>query len=300
MECAIALSDALIAKAETSVEQAFEAYDQARRTPCQVTQHNADVSLAWFEHMDRSWDLDPIQFAMVVMCRAKSVTYDNLLLRDPDFVRRADDAWYERHLREAGEDVRGSRPTPMFTRFRLRGMELANRVVMSAMAQYSAVDGNPTDWHKVHYGSHATGGMGLIVTEMTCPSADARITEGCAGMWTDEHERRWAEIVDFVHRNSGAKFCLQLGHAGRKGSTQLGWQEADVPITDATSNWPLISASPIPLSTGQRGSRRGRPPGNGRGPRRFRRIGSAAHVPGSTCSSSIAPMAICWLPSCRR
>ena len=250
MECAIALSDALIAHADTSVEQAFEAYDQARRTPCQVTQHNADVSLAWFEHMDRSWDLDPIQFAMVVMCRAKSVTYDNLLLRDPDFVRRADDAWYERHLRETGEDVRGSRPTPMFTSFRLRGMELANRVVMSAMAQYSAVDGNPTDWHKVHYGSHATGGMGLIVTEMTCPSADARITEGCAGMWTDEHERRWAEIVDFVHRNSGAKFCLQLGHAGRKGSTQLGWQEADVPIADATSNWPLISASPIPYVDG--------------------------------------------------
>lgn len=246
MECAIALSDALVAHGEDSVEKAFQAYDAARRTPCQVTQHNADVSLAWFEHMDRSWDLDPLQFAMVVMCRAKSVTYDNLLLRDPAFVRRVDDAWYERHLRETGEDLRESRPTPMFSRFRLRGMELANRLVMSPMAQYSAdPDGNPTEWHKVHYGSHAMGGMGMIFTEMTCPSADARITEGCTGLWTDEHERRWKAIVDFVHAHSGARFCMQLGHAGRKGSTQLGWERPDVPIARPERNWPLVSASPI-------------------------------------------------------
>lgn len=250
MECAIALSDALVDKAEDDVAAAFQAYDDARRTTCQITQHNADVSLAWFEHMERSWDFDPIQFAMVVMCRAKSITYDSLLLRDPEFVRRADDAWYERHFQETGEDVRASRPTPMFTKFRLRGMELSNRVAMSAMAQYSAVDGNPTDWHKVHYGSHATGGMGLIVTEMTCPSADARITEGCAGLWTDEQERRWKEIVDFVHTHSGAKICMQLGHAGRKGSTQLGWEKADVPICDKQRNWPLLSASPIPYVEG--------------------------------------------------
>jgi anthraniloyl-CoA monooxygenase len=251
MECAIALSDALVAHERDGVEAAFEAYDRERRTPCQITQHNADVSLAWFEHMDRSWDLDPLQFAMVVMCRAKSVTYDNLLLRDPGFVQRADDAWYERHWRETGEDVRDSRPTPMFTRFRLRDMELSNRVVMSAMAQYSADDqGNPTDWHKVHYGSHAMGGMGLIVTEMTCPSPEARITEGCTGLWSDEHERRWREIVDFVHAHSGARICMQLGHAGRKGSTQLGWQKADVPIAEESRNWPLVSASPIPFVDG--------------------------------------------------
>ena len=251
MECAVALSNALVANAEKGIEAAFEAYDRERRTPCQVTQHNADVSLAWFEHMDRSWDFDPLQFAMVVMCRAKSVTYDNLLLRDAEFVRRADDAWYERHWRETGDDLRKSRPTPMFSKFRLRDMELSNRVAMSAMAQYSAdIDGNPTDWHKVHYGSHALGGMGLIFTEMTCPSANARITEGCTGLWSDEHERRWKEIVDFVHANSGAKICMQLGHAGRKGSTQLGWEEADVPIAVPERNWPLVSASPIPYVEG--------------------------------------------------
>ena len=252
MECAIALSDALLEHAETDVQAAFRAYDTARRTPCQIIQHNADVSLAWFEHMNRSWDMEPYQFAMVVMCRAKSITYDNLIVRDPDFVRCADDEWYSRHLRETGEDLRETRPTPMFSRFRLRGMELMNRVVMSPMAQYSCDrDGNPTDWLKVHYCSHATGGMGLIFTEMTCPSADARITQGCPGMWTDEQERRWTEIVDFIHDNTGAKVAMQLGHAGRKGSTQLGWERMDHPIAEEGQNWPLVSASPIPWFEGE-------------------------------------------------
>lgn len=247
MECAISLSDALLEHAETDVQAAFAAYDDARRTPCQIIQHNADVSLAWFEHMGRSFDMEPYQFAMVVMCRAKSITYDNLLLRDPEFVRHVDDEWYTRHLRETGEDLRETRPTPMFSSYKMRGLELSNRVVMSPMAQYSAdVEGNPTDWHKVHYGGHAQGGMGLIFTEMTCPSADARITQGCPGIWTDEQEMRWANIVSFVHGNSGAKIAIQLGHAGRKGSTQLGWENPDHPIVDPDANWPLFSASPIP------------------------------------------------------
>ena len=251
MECAIALSDALIAH-EDDVQAAFQAYDDARRTPCQIIQHNADVSLSWFEHMDRSWDMDPYQFAMVVMCRAKSITYDNLLLRDAEFVRRADDEWYARHLRETGEDLRETRPTPMFSRFKLRDMELMNRVVMSPMAQYSCgPDGVPTDWLKVHYGGHATGGMGLIYTEMTCPAADARITQGCPGLWTDAQEAAWADIVGFVHANSGARIALQLGHAGRKGATQLGWEEMDHPIADPAARWPLVSASPMPWFPGK-------------------------------------------------
>ncbi|HXU44914.1 MAG TPA: FAD-dependent monooxygenase, partial [Thermoanaerobaculia bacterium] len=250
MECAIALSEALLVRGETDVARAFAEYEAVRRTPCEVIQHNADVSLAWFEHMDRSWDMEPMQFATVVMCRAKSVTYDNLMLRDPSFVERADTEWYERAWRETGFDARAARPTPMFTRFRLRGMELVNRVVMSPMAQYSAVDGNLTDWHFVHYASHALGGMGLLFTEMTCPSAEARISLGCAGLWSDEQEAQWARIVDFVHRHSPAKIALQLGHSGRKGSTQLGWEEADVPIPDPDANWPVVSASPLPYYPG--------------------------------------------------
>ena len=252
MECAIALSDALVAHAENDVQKAFQVYDDVRRTPCQITQHNADVSLSWFEHMSRSWDMDPYQFAMVVMCRAKSITYDNLIVRDPEFVQKVDDEWYARHLRDTGEDLRQTRPTPMFAKFKLRDMEVDNRVVMSPMAQYSAdTDGNPTDWHKIHYASHAMGGMGMIFVEMTCPSADARITEGCPGMWTDQHEAGWKEIVDLVHTNTGAKIAMQLGHAGRKGSTQLGWEKMDHPIADESRNWPLVSASALPWFAGE-------------------------------------------------
>ena len=247
MECGIALSDAVVRHAERSVAEAFQAYDDARRTPCQIVQHNADVSLAWFEHMNRSFDMEPMQFAMVVMCRAKSVSYDNLMVRDASFVERADTEFYERLYRETGDDYRKSRPTPMFTKFRLRGMELVNRVVMSPMAQYSAdPDGNLTDWHFVHYTSHALGGSGLIFVEMTCPSADARITPGCPGLWTDAHEAQWKRIVDFIHTHSKAKVAMQLGHAGRKGSTQVGWEKADYPLEEAERNWPLVSASPVP------------------------------------------------------
>ena len=251
MECAISLSDALVAHGETSIEEAFAAYDRDRRTPTQVIQHNADVSLAWFEHMNRSWDMGLEQFAMVVMCRAKSVTYDNLVVRDPAFVRAVDDAFYEQVLAETGEDYRASRPTPMFTKFRLREMELANRVVMAPMAQYSAdEDGNLTDWHFVHYTSRALGGAGLVFTEMTCPSPDARITLGCPGLWADEHAAQWKRIVDFVHENSDTKICMQLGHAGAKGSTQLGWEKADMPLEDKARNWPLVAASALPWHEG--------------------------------------------------
>ena len=251
MECAISLSDAVVARAETSVADAFAAYEKDRRAPCQIIQHNADVSLAWFEHMNRSWDMTAEQFAMVVMCRAKSITYDNLLVRDPAFVERADRAFYERLYRESGDDYRTTRPTPMFTRFRLRDMVVENRVAMSAMAQYSAdADGNLTDWHFVHYTSRAIGGAGMVFTEMTCPSADARITPGCTGLWTDAHEAQWARIAAFVHAHSRAKLVLQLGHAGRKGSTQLGWQEMDRPLPADVGNWPFVSASAIPYIEG--------------------------------------------------
>ncbi|MCK0070023.1 FAD-dependent monooxygenase [Kordiimonas laminariae] len=252
MDCAIGLYEAVIKHLETDGhEAAFAAYDKSRRVPAQIVQHNADVSLAWFEHMDRSWDMDPYQFAMVVMCRAKSVTYDNLIVRDPVFIEAADTEWYERYFRESGYDYRKSRPTPMFTKFKLRDMELRNRTVMSPMAQYSADEnGNLTDWHFVHYSGAARGGMGMMFTEMTCPSPDARITLGCPGMWSDEQEAGWKRIVDFVHENTGTKICMQLGHSGRKGSTQLGWEKMDYPIEDGSKNWPLVSASPIPYFDG--------------------------------------------------
>ena len=139
---------------------------------------------------------------------------------------------------------------PMFQPFRLRNMALENRVVVSPMCQYSSQDGMPSDWHLVHYGSRAIGGAGLMFTEMTDVSEEARISLGCAGMYNDAHEAAWKRIVDFVHAQSKTKFCLQLGHAGRKGATKLMWEGIDEPLEQGA--WPIISASPLPIFSPQR------------------------------------------------
>ncbi|MEM1019728.1 MAG: bifunctional salicylyl-CoA 5-hydroxylase/oxidoreductase [Pseudomonadota bacterium] len=255
MECAIGLHDAVMehcpdAPTRTQVQDAFRAYDDERRTPVQIIQHNADVSLAWFEHMERNTDMLPMEFAMVVMCRAKSITWDNLILRDESFIQRFEDEWYQAYEQRERISLNGARPTPMFTPVKLRDLELKNRVVFSPMAQYCAEDGVMTDWHFVHYSSRAIGGAGLVYYEMTCPSADARITTGCPGLYNDAQEAGIKRITDFIHENSDTKVCLQIGHAGRKGSTQLGWEKMDYPIEKAEDNWPLYSASPIPYFNG--------------------------------------------------
>jgi anthraniloyl-CoA monooxygenase len=178
------------------------------------------------------------------MTRSKAITYDNLMLRSPEFVREVDRA-FARQVRAKGFDVDIREPlAPMFQPLRLRGMTLANRAVVSPMCMYSAKQGVPGDFHLVHYGSRALGGAGLIFTEMTCVGPDARITPGCTGLWNDEQQDAWRRIVHFVHANSAAKFCLQLGHAGRKGATKLMWDGMDRPLEQG--GWEVISASPIP------------------------------------------------------
>ncbi|MDE2377310.1 bifunctional salicylyl-CoA 5-hydroxylase/oxidoreductase [Bradyrhizobium sp.] len=242
MEDAIALADAM--QNAPSIQAALQEYEQGRREEVEKTQHAADVSLVWFEHVDRFWDFDPVQFAFGVMTRSKAITYDNLKLRAPDFVAEVDRTFAQR-VRANGFDVDIERPqVPLFQPFRLREMELANRAVVSPMCVYSAKEGVPTDFHLVHYGSRAIGGAGLIFTEMTCIGRDARITPGCAGLWNDEQEVAWRRIVDFVHANSAAKFCLQLGHAGRKGATKLMWDGMDRPLEQG--GWDVVSASPLP------------------------------------------------------
>jgi anthraniloyl-CoA monooxygenase len=138
----------------------------------------------------------------------------------------------------------------MFTPFRLRDMVVANRVVVSPMAQYCAVDGVPNDWHFQHLTSRALGGAGLVFVEMTCPSPEARITPGCTGLWNEAQCVAWKRIVDFVHRETPTKICMQLGHAGRNGSTHVGWEEMDTPLRQPEENWNLLSASPIPYKEG--------------------------------------------------
>lgn len=247
MECAIALSDATVEHGQ-DIEKIFADYEKTRRTPVEITQHNAEVSLRWFENMPHHWDKDHYAFAFSVMSRGKSVTWDNLKLRDADFLKKAEEEFYTRYKKQTGRNVAADKPTPMFTPFSLRDMDLANRVVMAPMAQYCAVDGDLTDWHFTHYTARAIGGVGLIFTEMTCPTPDARITANCTGLWSDAQEAQWRRVNDFIHETTDTKIALQLGHAGRKGSTKTPELGMDRPMD--TGNWPLISASPIAFIDG--------------------------------------------------
>ncbi|MEI7804013.1 MAG: bifunctional salicylyl-CoA 5-hydroxylase/oxidoreductase [Hyphomicrobiales bacterium] len=243
MEDAIALYEAFRVSGG-DVAKALAHYETNRREEVEKTQHSADVSLVWFEHVRRFWQMHPTRFAFGLMTRSKAITYDNLALRAPEFVAEVDRV-VAGDVRKQGFDTDMAHPVaPMFQPFRLRGMTLANRVVVSPMCQYSAQDGLPDDWHMVHYGARAVGGAGLMFTEMTVVSEEARITPGCAGLYNDAHEAAWKRIADFVHGNSAAKFCLQLGHAGRKGATKLMWEGIDEPLEHGA--WPVMSASAIP------------------------------------------------------
>ena len=225
---------------EPSKEQAFERYQEERRLEVMRLQSAARNSLEWFENVERYLDLDIIQLNYSLLTRSQRISHENLRLRDPAFMERAE-RWFNA---QAGVE---SARRPMFAPFQLREMHLANRIVVSPMAQYKAVDGLAGDWHLVHLGERAKGGAGLVFTEMTSPSADGRITPGCTGIWNTAQESAWKRIVDFVHQESSAKIAIQLGHAGRKGSTRLAWEGDNQPLP--AGNWPLISASAIPWST---------------------------------------------------
>jgi len=246
MEDAIALYEAF--RMQQDVAKALKVYDTARREEVEKTQHAANVSLAWFEHMRRYWGMEPEQFAFGVMSRSKQITWENLELRDEAFVRRVH-RWFAKKVKAQGFDIDlDDPPVPMFTPFRLRDMVVENRVVVSPMDQYSALDGVPGEWHLVHLGSRAIGGAGIVYVEMTCPSPEARISPGDTGLWNEQQRDAFKRIVDFCHANSKAKMCMQLGHSGRKGSTQLGWERMDYPLEKG--NWPVVSASPIPYYEG--------------------------------------------------
>ncbi len=242
MECAAALSDAIV-EHPADPDSALAAYEKERRTPIEITQHNAQVSLRWFEDMPLHWDKARYEFVFSLMSRAKSLTWDNIKLRDEDFLKQVETEFYESYERKGGSIVHRDKPTPMFTPFSLRAMTVPNRVAMAPMAQYSAVEGDITEWHFTHYASRAYGGAGLIFTEMTCPTPDARITPACTGLWNDIQEEKWRKLVSHIHETTPAKLALQLGHAGRKGSTCTPADGMDMPLEN--DNWPLFSASPL-------------------------------------------------------
>ncbi|HRI69616.1 MAG TPA: FAD-dependent monooxygenase, partial [Polyangium sp.] len=242
MEDAMSLADALDAHPR-SIADALQAYETDRRPKVEAFQRAAQVSLEWFENTERYMALEPRQFEFSMLTRSLRVTHENMKVRDPALVNELNE-WVVREAeKQSGMKIDGSTP-PMFTPYRMGQLLLDNRIVVSPMSQYSSEDGAPNDWHVVHYGSRAMGGAGLIIAEMTNVSAEGRITPGCAGLYRESHVAGWRRVTDYVHEFSTAKIGIQLGHAGRKGSTKKLWEGMDQPLEDG--GWPLVSASAIP------------------------------------------------------
>ena len=239
MEDAISLVQEVVGAED--VQAGLVRYQKARTLEALKLQNAARNRMEWFENVARYAHLPPWQFAYSLLTGSQRIGHANLKMRDRAFVDQVEIELAE----QAG--VSSPRP-PMFLPFRVRDLELENRVVVSPMAQYRAIDGVPGDWHLVHYGARATGGAGLVYTEMTAVSTDARITLGCTGLWNEEQVKAWRRITDFIHAESPAKVALQLGHAGRKGSTQLGWERMDHPLP--AQNWSLLAPSPVPYLDG--------------------------------------------------
>ncbi len=242
MENAIALHGAIVGAG--SIGAGLPRYEEELKPAVESLQRAARVSQQWFEDSERYHRrLEPIQFGFSLLTRSLRISHENLKVRDPDYVAGID-TWFARAANAPGNPA----PPPMFTPFKLREMVVPNRVVVSPMCQYSAAHGTIDDWHLVHLGSRALGGAGLVITEMTDVSADGRISPGCAGMYDQTHLGAWKRVVDFVHAHSHAKIGMQLAHAGRKGSTRIGWEGYDMPLEHG--NWPLLAASSLPYIPG--------------------------------------------------
>ena len=246
----LAMEDALSLAAclheHPTVAAALDEYETERKAVVLSTQRAAQASLEWFENLGQYVDQDPRQFAFNIMTRSRRVTYDNLRLRDPEFVEMVD-AWFAEQNAAAGHEPDVGAP-PMFQPFRLGGLELVNRVVVSPMDMYRATDGMPNDFHLVHLGGKALGGAGLVMTEMVCVCETGRISPGCTGIWTDEQAREWRRLTEFVHGESAAKVGIQVGHSGRKGSTKLMWEGIDLPLDEG--NWEVVGPSPLAYQPG--------------------------------------------------
>ncbi len=244
LEDAIELADTL--KAGGALRERLQHYEEVRGVEVLKIQNAARNSTEWFENVARYAGLEPEQFAYSLLTRSQRISHENLRLRDAAWLEG-----YERWLAErSGVETPASQPPrpPLLTPFSVRGLTLANRIVVSPTMLYSSQDGLPGSFHLVHLGGRALGGAGLLIAEATAVSADARITPGDPGLWNGEQVAAWKRITDFVHAESGARIGVQLSHAGRRGSTQLGWEQPDHPL--AEGNWPLLSASALPYRPG--------------------------------------------------
>ena len=206
-------------------------------------QNAAWNAMEWFEACGQRYcdQLEVEQLMYSMLTRSQRISHENLRLRDRGWLEG-----FERWFAWRAGVASAKAVPPMFTPYTQRGITLKNRVVVSPMAQYLCVDGVPGEHHMVHLGARALGGAGLVMAEMTCTRADARITPGCPGLWNTAQRDAWARIVAYVHRESDAKIGIQLGHAGPKGSTNAPWLDAGADQPLPSGNWPLIAASALP------------------------------------------------------
>jgi anthraniloyl-CoA monooxygenase len=244
MEDSIALVQAFRELGTSDVPRVLEAYERSRKLDVLKTQRAAQTSLEWFENSARYMRQHPLVFSFNLMTRSKRITYENLKKRDPKLVREVTEHFAD--SRGIPREPDGRAREPFLVPLQLRQTRLENRIVVSPMCQYSAVEGTVSDWHLVHLGSRAVGGAGLVIAEMTDVSPEGRITHGCAGLWNDAHEAAWKRICDFVHTHSRAKLGVQLAHAGRKASCELPW-EGDRPLRDSRA-WQAIAPSATPFA----------------------------------------------------
>lgn len=234
MEDSLALAACL--HEHSSVDEALAAYEAERRPVVASTQRAAQASLEWFENIGQYADQDALEFSFNLLTRSRRITLENLALRDPEFAELVSTDFAER----SGSQLKAP---AMFQPHRIGQLELPNRIVVSPMDMYSAVDGQPGDFHLMHLGSKAAGGAGLVMTEMVCVSANGRITPGCTGLYDDAHTMGWRRITDFVHGTTSSKIGVQLGHSGRKGATKLMWEGLDDPLDEG--GWETVGPSAI-------------------------------------------------------
>lgn len=243
MEDAIDFAGFLKELGDRSMQDILADYQEVRGVEVIKIQNAARNAMEWFENAGQYTGMEPEQFNYSLLTRSQRITHENLKLRDANYVAEYEKWFATKAFADADLPLpkSGAQIPPMFTPYKVRDLVLQNRIVVSPMAQYSAVDGLPSDYHLVHLGARAMGGAALVMTEMTCTSADARITPGCPGIYTPEQLNGWKRIVDFVHTSTQAKIGIQIGHAGGKSSTRLAWEGIDQPLKEG--NWPIISAS---------------------------------------------------------
>ncbi|QNK75081.1 bifunctional salicylyl-CoA 5-hydroxylase/oxidoreductase [Variovorax sp. PAMC28562] len=216
-----------------NINEVLAAYEAHRSVEVLKIQNAARNSTEWFENVGRYTGMKVEQFAYSLLTRSQRISHENLRLRDA--------AWlggYEQWLAGGKKAI-----PPMLMPLTVRGLTLKNRIVVSPMAMYSAVDGVPMDFHLVHLGARALGGAAMVFVEMTSPTPEGRITPACTGLYNDAQSAAFRRIVDFVHGQSSAKIGMQLGHSGPKGSTRVGWEGTDEPLE--AGNWPLLAASAL-------------------------------------------------------